>query len=203
MSISPKEIAFIISKCPEEIAKAAQNELPRKAAIIATNHFKNNFRLGGFTNNGNKTWATTVRQRYGSRYKPLTSGTDTLMRSFSSQVLPGTVIISNSQPYANYHNNGATITVTPRMKKFFWAKAYSIAGQKKGKDKGKKAKMSFDAMPPEAKMWMSLALTKKKTLKIPQRRFIGESYELNQKLREMIEKKLNELKEKAYGRTDH
>ena len=154
MSISPKEIAFIISKCPEEIAKAAQNELPRKAAIIATNHFKNNFRLGGFTNNGNKTWATTVRQRYGSRYKPLTSGTDTLMRSISSQVLPGTVIINNPQPYANYHNDGATIRVTPKMKKFFWAKAYSIAGQKKGKGKGKgkKAKMNFDTMPPEAKM---------------------------------------------------
>lgn len=91
------------------------------------------------------------------------------------------------------------------MKKFFWAKAYSIAGQKKGKGKGKgkKAKMNFDTMPPEAKMWMSLALTKRKTLRIPQRRFIGESFELNKKLREMIEKKLNELKEKAYGRTNY
>ena len=201
--MNAKNIEKRVLACKKAIEDEVKRVLPRKAAIIATNHFKNNFRQGGFTNNGNQSWATTVRQRYGSRYKPLTSGTDTLMRSISSQVLPGTVIINNPQPYANYHNNGATITVTPKMKKFFWAKAYSIAGQKKGKDKDKKAKMSFDTMPPEAKMWMSLALTKKKTLKIPQRRFIGESYELNQKLREMIEKKLNELKEKAYGRTDH
>lgn len=184
MSLTSKEIARIIQKYPEKVAHAIQNELPRKAAIIAKNHFKDNFRKGGFVNSGKKDWKRTMRQDFGSRYAPLTSGTDNLMRSITTTTSLGQVLITNPQPYATIHNRGGEIPVTKKMKSFFWAKAYSIAA----KD-GKLPKK----LPPEAQMWRCLALSKNNTIKIPQRQFIGDSTELNKKLQQIINKALTDI----------
>ena len=78
MSLTSKEIAQIIEKYPQEVEKAIKNTLPRKIAILAKNHFKNNFRQSGFVNGGKQAWKRTMRQSFGSRYTPLT---DNLMRS--------------------------------------------------------------------------------------------------------------------------
>lgn len=99
-------------------------------------------------------------------------------------------------PYAAIHNEGGTInthpTVTPKMRKMAWARAYAIAGIKvKGKKKLPKE------LPAEARKWKALALTKKAKLDIkatiPQRRFLGESAELTKKINDKIEEEVTKI----------
>ena len=91
------------------------------------------------------------------------------------------------------HNWGGETSpaVTPKMRRFAWAMYYQAAGKSKKGTKGRKAAENAPsgALPPEAQMWHSLALTKKKRLriKIPQRQFIGQSRELEERIRADVE----------------
>lgn len=81
--------------------------------------------------------------------------------------------------------------MTPKMRRFAWAKAYSVAGVR---GKGGLPK----ELPPEAAKWRALALTKKSKLNvtahIPRRQFMGESRELMQKVNEIINESINRIK---------
>ena len=197
--MNAKQIADIIARAPKQVERAMRDEIPRKAAIIAKNHFRQNFRDGGFTDDGLHAWKKTRRQEAGSPYKPLTSERNHLMNSVDAVPAPGQVTVVNPVPYARIHNEGGTIhtnpTVTPKMRKMAWAKAYSIAGVSKGD------KLPKD-LPEEARKWRALALTRKEKLnikiKMPRRQFIGESKELRVKINQII---INKLKEISNGIT--
>ena len=193
--MNAKQIADIIARAPKQVERAMRDEIPRKAAIIAKNHFRQNFRDGGFTDDGLHAWKKTKRQEAGSPYKPLTSERNHLMNSVDAVPAPGQVTVVNPVPYARIHNEGGTIhtnpTVTPKMRKMAWAKAYSIAGVSKGD------KLPKD-LPEEARKWRALALTRKEKLnikiKMPRRQFIGDSKELRIKINQIVINKLNEIK---------
>ena len=186
-----------IDKIFDDLAKKVRNEvlfnLPRKVGIIAKNHFTDNFRKGGFVDGGLQPWQTTKRQQWGrgaeGKYTPLTSRRDHLMRSIVAHPKAGEVTIVNDVEYANIHNEGGEVNprVTEKMKKFAWYKVYSIAGIRKGKGKRKKG-ATTKPLPPEAEMWKAIALTKKSRMhiKIPQRKFIGDSKELQEKIDNLI-----------------
>lgn len=194
-----KQIAKIIARAPKQVEAALRDEIPRKAAIVAKNHFRQNFRDSGFMNNGLHEWKETRRQEAGDPRKPLTSERDHLMSSIEAVGAPGLVTVVNPVPYARIHNEGGTIhshpTVTPEMRKMAWAKAYSIAGVRKGEPLPKD-------LPEEARKFRALALTKKEKLnikiKMPRRQFIGESKELRVKINQII---INKLKEISNGIT--
>lgn len=193
--MNAKQIADIIARAPKQVERAMRDEIPRKAAIIAKNHFRQNFRDGGFTDDGLHAWKKTRRQEAGSPYKPLTSERNHLMNSVDAVPAPGQVTVVNPVPYARIHNEGGTIhtnpTVTPKMRKMAWAKAYSIAGVSKGD------KLPKD-LPEEARKWRALALTRNEKLnikiKMPRRQFIGDSKELRIKINQIVINKLNEIK---------
>jgi len=193
--MNAKQIADIIARAPKQVERAMRDEIPRKAAIIAKKHFRQNFRDGGFTDDGLHAWKKTRRQEAGSPYKPLTSERNHLMNSVDAVPAPGQVTVVNPVPYARIHNEGGTIhtnpTVTPKMRKMAWAKAYSIAGVSKGD------KLPKD-LPEEARKWRALALTRKEKLnikiKMPRRQFIGDSKELRIKINQIVINKLNEIK---------
>ena len=194
-----KQIANIIARAPKQVEAALRDEIPRKAAVVAKNHSRQNFRDSGFMNNGLHEWKETKRQKAGDPRKPLTSERDHLMSSIEAVGAPGLVTVVNPVPYARIHNEGGTIhsqpTITPKMRKMAWAKAYSIAGVSKG------GKLPKD-LPEEARKWRALALTKKEKLnikiKMPRRQFIGESKELRVKINQII---INKLKEISNGIT--
>lgn len=119
-----------------------------------------------------------------------------LRRGNQSRIQGDLIIFTNSKPYANLHNQGGTITVTAKMKGFFWAMYYKAAGAESrayykedgsfshsihSSDSNKKVKKTFKStskkairMQIEAEYWKSLALMKvgdKVTIK--QRQFIG------------------------------
>ena len=187
--MNAKQIADIIARAPKQVERAMRDEIPRKAAIIAKNHFRQNFRDSGFTDDGLHAWKKTRRQEAGSPYKPLTSERNHLMNSVDAVSAPGQV------PYARIHNEGGTIhtnpTITTKMHKMAWAKVYALAGVK---GKGKLPK----ELPEEARKWRALALTKKTklniTAKVPRRQFIGDSKELRIKINQIVINKLNEIK---------
>lgn len=189
-----KQIADIITRAPKMVERAMRDEIPRKAAVIAKNHFRQNFRDGGFTDGGLHAWKKTKRQKAGSPYKPLTSERNHLMNSIDAVPAPGQVTVVSPVPYARIHNEGGTVnthpTVTDKMRGMAWARCYSIAGVRKGEKLPKE-------LPEEARKWRALALTKKEKLNItahiPQRRFIGESRELSEKINNAIIDKLKEI----------
>lgn len=194
-----------------DLKKTINDTLPRKAGVIAVNHTRQNFREGGFRNNGLQKWKQTRRQqsgdtRAGSRYGPLLSGRKRLMGANDYRTEKRKVTLFNPVEYASIHNEGGTINthpkVTNKLRKYAWARYFKAAGIKRGM-KAKTRKMKEAAVPAEAKMWKSIALTKKSRLnvhaEIPQRRFIGQSKELSEKLQKEAEKELIKVMQTRLG----
>lgn len=185
-------IALVKAK-QREIRDAIHRRLPVKIGRIATDHFQENFRRGGYVDGGLHPWPVTRRQQSGgkdasSQYGPLLSARKNLYGSI--RYVPGDaqVVVGTSVPYAAVHNQGATIIthprVTPKMRKFAWAQFFKNGGRK-------------DDVPTAspAGIWKALALTKKEKLTItshiPQRKFLGQSQELSEKVSQTVE---NEIK---------
>ena len=183
------DIEKLVMKAKDDIIKEVNDRLPRKVGVVAVNHFKQNFRDGGWMDNGLHPWKRTRRQDSNSpdaMYGPLTSRRNHMMRSIQASTSPGQVSIENPVPYAHVHNDGAKIPVTKKMKKYAWFKFYSLSGFKKGQKK--------DNVSPESEGWKGLALTKKSSLTIPRRQFMGDSAELREKINKRIRESLDYIK---------
>ncbi|MBQ0075089.1 MAG: phage virion morphogenesis protein [Prevotella sp.] len=194
-----KNIQKLAERIKEEVEKEVYDRLPRKVGVVAVNHFKQNFRDGGWLDNGLHPWKRTRRQQSKSpdaKYGPLTSRRNHMMSSIQAKTSPGVVSVENPVPYAAIHNDGGDITshptVTARLKKFAWHMVYSLAGVK---GKGKLPK----ELPKEAGMWKSIALTKKSHLTvhahIPKRQFMGDSAELRTKVNKLINESIQKIKD--------
>mgnify|MGYP002621452394 CR=1 FL=1 len=117
--------------------------------VELADEFDMNFRRKAFFN---KKWPKT---KYANNKGSLMMRTGNLRQSISSQVEGSSIRFKSSAPYASIHNNGGEITVTAKMKKFFWAMHYKSAGAVTGKG-GKRD----DALNAEAQKWKAMALMK-------------------------------------------
>lgn len=195
-----KDFAELIRKKRKELDDLMRRKMPVIAGRMAKNHFQDNFRKGGFVNDGLHSWPKAKRQSSGSsaasNYGALLSSRNHLFSSIKYIPSDYQVKIVNDVPYAAVHNEGGVTkpTVTPKMRRFAWAMYYQTGGKSKGGPKGHKSaeKGQDAALPPAAQMWRGLALTKKKKLeiKIPQRQFIGPSRELSEKLSAKLENEI-------------
>lgn len=123
--------------------------LPRKLAITAVNFFKRNFRLGGYVD----TTFTKWKDSHNGRTTMVKTGN--LRRAIKKIYVTANRIVvgvAKNIPYARIHNEGGTVPITPKMRRYFWA-MYKKTGQDKYK-------------------WM--AITKKTHIEIPKRQFIGD-----------------------------
>lgn len=105
----------------------------------------------------------------------LMARTNTLRRSIRSQVQGNSIVFSSSMPYAQLHNEGGEVIVTPKMKKYFWfmyqQTTHSMAKKKNGDFRNNKQNRSLSA---QAQMYKALALKKVgEKIKIEKRQFIG------------------------------
>ncbi len=201
-----KNLADELKNKAGEVENLMRRKLPVIVGRMAKDHYQENFRKGGFQNRGLRKWSVTRRQTSGitgadGQYGPLLSRRNHLFASIKYVPSDYRVTVSNDLPYAPVHNWGGQVnpTVTPRMRRFAWAMYYNAQGGKKkatgGKRKPKKGKSAPKVETPSAQFWKGMALTKKKKLhvRIPQRQFIGESQELNQRINERIESELNQI----------
>jgi len=99
-----------------------------------------------------------------------------LRRSIRYNVRDNQVTFSSSLPYASVHNEGGEITVTEKMKKFFWAMYYKAAGAVKQTAGGKESKSKRNvSLTNEAAQWKNLALMKVgQKMKIEKRQMVGD-----------------------------
>lgn len=188
--MTPQQFINLLQKSQQDIEQAVRRTLPIKIGRKATDHFKQNFRRGGFQNRGLKKWKQTRRQMANgkdSQYGPLMSRRERLARSIRYIPASAAVTITTAVPYAAIHNQGGYISTHPRvtrqMRKFAWRRFFEAGGNK--------------SKTTEAQKWKALALTKKQRLDIkahiPQRQFIGDSHELNQNIKKEIENEIHKI----------
>lgn len=179
----------------KEIEQAMRRTLPVKVGRIAKDHFQDNFRQGGFQDNGTQAWQ---RKKRPDKYGPLMSSRQNLYGSIYYHPDDYRVTVGTEVTYAAIHNEGGDIVVTERMKRFFRAKAYEAAGtfgrkktngttpkkQKTISDRQFYAWMHTATLTPEAEFWCALSMKPVgSTIRIPRRRFLGTSPEVEQAVR--------------------
>lgn len=194
-----KDYIKLIEQHKKELGELMRRKLPVIVGRMAKDHYQDNFRKGGFVNNGLHKWPVTKRQHSGSSsasatYGPLLSGRNHLFGSIKYVPADYRVKVADEVPYAAIHNEGGTVnpTVTPKMRRFAWAMYHKVTGREKNKRKTKKAGTKENAA---AGFWKALALTKKQKLsiKIPKRRFLGESAELTRKINGKTEQEITKI----------
>lgn len=187
--MTDKEFVKHLKSIQPQLEKLLARTLPVKIGAKAKAIFQENFRKGGFQDGGLQAWKVTRRQLAGKGADagrgPLLSSRQVLYKSISYSAERGAVTIYSRVKYAAIHNEGGSVIthprITPKMRRFAWAKFYEAGGGKKGQ-KGQET--------GDAAMWKAMALTKKSTLtvkvKIPQRRFIGPSRDVTSAAQQII-----------------
>lgn len=134
-----------------------KNRILKDIKVEMTDEFDMNFKRGAFFS---KPWPA---KRDGSASHLILTGK--LRRSIMSRIVGSSVVFTSSEDYAAIHNYGGTITVTAKMKAFFWAK-YKETGQERYKR-------------------MALMKVGSK-ITIPQRQFLGDAPEVKKAVNEII-----------------
>lgn len=114
----------------------------------------------------------------------------------SPKVTSNGIIWSSSLPYADIHNNGGEMRVTPQMRKFFWAKYYQTSSATTKKKNGEASSSARNRkLSIEAEQWKALALKPiGSIIKIEKRQFIGSHPQVDKHIKEVINHNFGELK---------
>ena len=174
---------------PENIQKIIKNTL-RDIQVELTDEFDQNFERQAFFSEAWQRRKSPIRDKG----RAILTDTGQLRRSIKSMTTDNAIIFYTDLPYAAIHNEGGVIVVTAKMKKFFWHKYYEATGSFGRKKDGtrKKDKRTIQ-LSTEAEFWKFLALKKAwTTIKIPRRRFLGSSPEVEQTVRDIIEENITD-----------
>lgn len=150
-------------------------EAQRVAGSESVKFFKESFVKMGFTDSSFKAWKKTSNPLAGKRtmYKM-----GTLMQSVRRvEQNKQRIVVESDTEYSEIHNDGGSITVTPRMKRFFWARYYELSGKIKKTKAGKVSNSRSNVQASaKAEFCRRMALMKVgSVIKIPQRQFMGNS----------------------------
>lgn len=176
--MTPEQFAKALRAHAAALREAFATRWPRMMRKEGVELFRDGFRGGGFTDKRLEKWDETRRQQVpfngaAGKYTPLNSRTGDLMHSIDGRPEPGAVTFAATSPHAAYHNAGAQATVTPRMRRFFWA-MHTQAKARYGKDN------------PETAFWRGMATTRKTRIKIPRRKFLAPSETLTKRINEAV-----------------
>lgn len=178
----------------QDIQKIIRNIL-NDVRVELSDEFDRNFERQAFFN---EAW-----QRRSCPIRPggsILIDTGKLRQSISSRTTDSSITFCSTLPYAAIHNDGGEIKVTARMKRFFWHKYHEATGsfgrKKNGERRNDKRTVQLST---EAEFWKHMALMKEgKSIKIPRRRFLGASPEVEQAVKDIIEENLAEYFEHEY-----
>lgn len=126
--------------------------------------------------------------------RAILTDTGQLRRSIQSRTTENSIVFYTTLPYASIHNDGGEIKVTKKMKRYFWHKYYEAAGSfGRRKDGTLRKDKRTVRLTTEAEFWKFMALKKEgSTIKIPRRRFLGTSPEVEQAVRKIFEENITE-----------
>ena len=171
------QIVDDLNKKKEALIKIL-HDAPREVGSMAVKHFKDNFVNQSFDG---KPWDKRKKDRAKDKGRAILVKSGTLKRSIriisadTKEIVIGTDVV-----YAQIHNEGGTIVQPPRTESFLRNRNEENTFYKSGKNKGlakgikgrfRKGKTAGDGFS-----------FKERTIKIPQRQFMGESVELTKKV---------------------
>lgn len=149
-----------------KIVKETQRDIRIFAKVFALNWFIDSFKNEGFTDQTFEKWDDRVQPDYRPGGKILTSSGFLRDSLEAVEASKDEIDYGSNAPYAELHNEGGTITIpiTAKSRKFFWYMYKKTTEEK----------------------WKWMALTKKTEIKVkmPQRKFVGESELLMKELAE-------------------
>ena len=166
------------NKIPDfsSMGKDLLKDAARYAGSESVKFFKESFVNEGFKDTSFVAWPKTTNPMAGKRTM---YNKGTLMQSVrKTKQTMSQVIVESDTGYSEIHNNGGTITVTPAMKRFFWAKYYEFSNKKTYsiKKKAESNTKSNRTLNTKADFFKALALMKVGSkIKIPKRQFMGNS----------------------------
>lgn len=154
-----------------------QNDVFTVVGVEAVNHFKANFQKEGFDDKNVEKWKPRRTKRMGgtNSQKVMTKTGDTA-ESIDWRKDGNIVIVYSDKAWAQIHNEGGQIAVTAKMRKYFWAMHYQA---KNGNN------------PEVADQFKAMALAK--VVVMPQRKFMGNSENLNNNIIEKIKRDLTRI----------
>lgn len=154
-----------------EMKQFIESDMPRIVGTEAVNHFKESFDNEGFTDSRKKKWKPRAFETNKSKGKSILHGDGDLEDSIDYRTEPGRVIIFSDKEYAQIHNEGGKITVTKKMRSFFWAMFYETGEE----------------------VYRNMAMTKKKEIEIDARTFMAFSEVLNRKIEKKLDKRVDQI----------
>jgi phage gpG-like protein len=159
--------------------KQGKPGLMRTISVLAVEHFRLNFKREGFMDASLRPWKARRVEFPGKRRSILTGVAGGALRdSLKESSTDKQAKVTTTKAYAKIHNEGGEITVTPQMRKFFWARYYEATKRRQEE---------------EAAIWRGMALKKGNVIKIDQRQFMGHSKSLNDKIDRAVKHFMSKL----------
>lgn len=164
----------------------------RDIQVELTDEFDQNFEREGYFA---QAWQRRVSPVRGDGHILVATGS--LRRSIKSVVSADSITFESTLPYAAIHNDGGEITVTEKMKRYFWAKYYEATGRfGRRKDGSPSRGKRTQQLSTIAEFWKMMALMKVgKKIRIPRRKFMGYGPEVEKMVREIVEDNIQEYLE--------
>lgn len=124
--------------------------------------------------------------------RSILTDTGALRRSIGSRISGDSITFSSDLPYAAIHNEGGEITVTRRMKSYFWHRYYSAQGSFGLRKDGSRRRNKRNAqLTEDAAFWKAMALMRVGSkIKMPRRQFLGPHPYVEQQVKAIIEENL-------------
>jgi phage gpG-like protein len=179
----------------EKQLKKVLNTMPTVIGQTSVNHFQENItkRQGVPTSGSLQRFKSRVFESNRGRSKGILNDTGNLVDSIKiisrSSNCVNVGIRASEIPYAELHQHGGKISVTDKMRKFFWAKHYEHASSA-GRSRGKRSISSSR----EANFWKAMALKKKNSMiTIPKRQFMAVTPDLEKTILRTIKTEMNQI----------
>ena len=182
----PKKIMDGLKKRVNRLVR----ETLKDVKVEVAEEFDRNFEREAFFN---EKWA---RRKYNDdKSRGLLVRTGNLRRSIHAEITGrDSVVFSSALEYARIHNEGGTITVTRKMKNYFWWRYHTVTGGRAADGFSNRLQRRKDGSPrnnrhnrtltAEAEFYRAMALKKVGSkITIPKRRFIGTHPQLEELLK--------------------
>lgn len=169
-------------------------QLLKDIKIAVTDEFDQNFERKAFFD---QPWPP---EKYPAKKGSMMARTNKLRRSIKDVIQGDAIHWTSSEVYAGIQNDGGEITVTAKMKRYFWAMYYEAAGQiQKRKDGTARATKANTGLQVEAQYWKAMALMKVGSkIKIPARKFIGTHPVVDRIVREETDRTVQEIGQQLF-----
>ena len=184
----------------EKQLKKVLNAMPAVIGQAAVNHFQENItKRQGVPNNGSlQRFKNRVFENNRGRGKGILNDTGNLVDSIKIiNRSPNSVnvgIRASEIPYAEIHQQGGKVSVTDKMRKFFWAQYYQHVAVTAHIRSNKGRKSSAPNTNQEAAFWKAMALKRKNTaIHIPKRQFMVVTPDLEKAILRAIQTEMNHI----------